>query len=128
MRYNNCMEKNNYNKGIGHAEHYIILHMLCDKLMDEEENPYDTVLGYIDTFDLKFHSETTGNRNHSNDYYDEIEYVYQVTEDIGISFWWIECIPDNETIVENWEFDETLVKIVKPVKVERIEWQPVITE
>ena len=122
------MENNNYNKGIGHAEHYKILHMLATKLMDKGESPYDTVLEFIDEFDLVDGSEPTGNRGHSNDYYDEVEYVFKITEDLGISFWWVECIPYDETIVENWEFDETLVKIVKPVKVERIEWQPVITD
>ena len=122
------MKKSNYNKGIGHAEHHKILHMLAKAWYDDGDSPYETVKEYIDTFDLKFHSETTGERSQSNEYYDEIEYVYQVTENLGISFWWIECIPHDETIVENWEFDETLVKIVKPVKVERIEWQPVITD
>ena len=118
----------NYNKGIGHAEHYKILYMLATKLMDKGESPYDTVLEYIDTFDLKFHSETTGKRSQSNEYYDEIEYVYQVTENLGISFWWIECIPHDETIVENWEFDETLVKLVKPITVEVIKWQSIIKD
>ena len=122
------MKNSNYNKGIGHAEHHKILHMLAKAWYDDGDSPYETVKEYIDTFDLKFHSETTGKRSQSNEYYDEIEYVYQVTENLGISFWWIECIPHDETIVENWEFDETLVKIVKPVKVERIEWQPVITD
>lgn len=122
------MKNSNYNKGIGSAEHNKILHMLCNKLMDEEESPYRTVLEFIEEFDLVYDSEPTGNRDHSNDYYDEVEYVYPITEDIGISFWWIECIPHDEIIVENWIFKETLVKLVKPVKVERIEWQPVITD
>ncbi len=122
------MKNSNYNKGIGRAEHHKILHMLCAKLMDEEESPYETVREFIDEFDLIYSSEITGNRNHSNDYYDEIEFVFEIEEDLGISFWWIECMPNDMHIVENWEFDETLVKIVKPVKVERIEWQPVITD
>lgn len=122
------MKKSNYNKGIGHAEHYKILHMLATKLMDKGESSYDTVLEFIEEFDLINDSEPTGNRDSSNDYYDEVEYVFKITEDLGISFWWVECIPYDETIVENWEFDETLVKIVKPVKVERIEWQTVITD
>ena len=122
------MKNSNYNKGIGHAEHHKILHMLCNKLMDEGESPYDTVLEFIEEFDLVDDSEPTGNRNHSNDYYDEVEYVFKITEDLGISFWWVECIPHDIDIVDNWKFDETLVKLVKPVKVERIEWQPVITD
>ena len=120
------MKNSNYNKGIGHAEHHKILYMLANKLMDEDESPYDTVLEFIEEFDLKFYSIKTGARNRSNDYYDEIEYVYQIRDNLGISFWWYECIPDN--IFDTWIFDETLVKIVKPVKVERIEWQPVITD
>lgn len=118
----------NYNKGIGHAEHYTILHMLCNKLMDEGESPYNTVLEFIEEFDLVDDSEPTGNRDHSNDYYDEVEYVFKITEDLGISFWWVECIPHDMDIVDNWKFDETLVKLVKPVKVEKIEWQPIIKD
>lgn len=118
----------NYNKGIGHAEHYNILHMLATKLMDEGESPYSTVLEFIEEFYLVEDSEPTGNRDHSNDYYDEVEYVFKITEDLGISFWWVECIPYDETIIENWKFDETLVRLVRPVKVERIEWQPVIKD
>ena len=105
-----------------------ILHMLCNELMDEDESPYETVREFIEEFDLVDDSEPTGNREHSNDYYDEVEYAFKITEDLGISFWWVECKPYDETIVDNWEFDETLVKLVKPVKVERIEWQPATTD
>ena len=122
------MKNSNYNKGIGSAEHNKILDTLSKALYDDGDAPYDTVREFIKEFDLIDASEITGNRNHSNDYYDEIELVYEITEDLGISFWWIECIPNDGNIVENWEFDETLVKLVKPVKVERIEWQPVITD
>ena len=118
----------NYNKGIGHAEHYTILHMLATKLMDKGESPYNTVLEFIEEFDLVDDSEPTGNRDHSNDYYDEVEYVFKITEDLGISFWWVECIPHDIDIVENWEFDETLVKIVKPITVEVIKWQSIIKD
>ena len=122
------MEKSSYNKGIGSAEHNKILDMLSKALYDDGDAPYDTVREFIEEFDLVDDSEPTGNRDHSNDYYDEVEYVFKITEDLGISFWWVECIPHDIDIVENWIFKETLVKLVKPVKVERIEWQPVITD
>ena len=102
--------------------------MLCNELMDEGESPYDTVLEFIEEFDLVDDSEPTGNRDHSSDYYDEVEHIYPITEDIGISFWWVECIPYDETIIDNWEFDETLVKLVKPITVEVIKWQPIIKD
>ena len=122
------MKNSNYNKGIGHAEHHKILYMLATKLMDEDESPYETVREFIEEFDLVESSIITGDRHSSNDYYDEIEMVYKIEEDLGISFWWVECIHHDETIVDNWEFNESLVGLVKPVKVEIIEWQPVITD
>ena len=122
------MKNSNYNKGIGKAEHNKILHMLARKLADTDEVVFDSIEDYIYEYDLQDSCELTGNRNHSNDYYDEIEMVFEIEEDLGISFWWIECIPHNETVVDNWKFDETLVKLVKPVKVEKIEWQPIIID
>ncbi len=116
-----------HNKGTEHAEYQIILSLLASKLMDSYESPYDTVLEFIGEFDLLFEgSEGTGARNQENDQYDEIEYIYPINEKLGISFWWIETIPHIEDTTDNWKFDETLVKLVRPVKVERVEWQPLI--
>ncbi len=115
----------NYNEGVGKAEHHKILHMLTTKLMDEGESPYSTVLEFIEEFDLIEDSEPTGNKEYSNDYFVEVEYVFKITNTIGISFWWAETTPHDETIMDNWEFNETLVKLVRPVEVIKTEWQPI---
>lgn len=91
-----------------------------------EETPFTTVKEYIDEFELEWDEDVlkTGERK-SRRWWDEVENVLVINDDLGISFWTAETNRGESVEELGWDFDEKSVCLVKPVEITTIEWIPI---